>query len=57
MQSGTRNGGHDGGTGPCFLKGGATRAQVPLHNSIMIKFHGLSRSTWNKFIAAIRAHI
>jgi len=47
---------HYGGTAPCPLKGGATGAQVPLHNSIISNSIILTRSTWNKFIAAIRAH-
>jgi len=36
---------------------GATGAQVPLHNRFHKQLHDLSRLTWNKFIAAIRAHI
>jgi len=29
---------HDEGTSPCLLKGVATGAQVPLHNSIISNF-------------------
>jgi len=29
---------HDEGTSPCLLKGVATDAQVPLHNSIISNF-------------------
>jgi len=29
---------HDEGTSPCYLKGVATGAQVPLHSSIISKF-------------------
>ena len=35
---GRRNGGAWGGIAPCSLKGGATGAQVPLHNSIISNF-------------------
>jgi len=33
---------------------GPAGAEVSFHNSIIDKFHGLSRTMWNKFIAANR---
>ena len=41
----------------CPLKGGHGGRRCPSHKQYHKQFHDLSRSTWNKFIAAIRAHI
>jgi len=46
---------YDGGINPRPFQKGATGAEVPFHNSIIGKFIVYSRSTCNKFVAAIRA--